>query len=96
MAQLYAVKLIVQPNPIVQQTIEYKWLEGTWFNVTEQRHTGYDTVTHFAMPNIIKVEFGDKLKLTKREWQAVGSPLLLKADEIETIQRTLRIARGLG
>jgi len=95
MSELYAVKLTVQPSPLTQQTIEYRWAEGTWFNLTENHHTGYDTVTHYAFPNITRVEFGDKLSLSKREWQAVGSPLLLKMNEIEVIKRTLKIARGI-
>lgn len=95
MSELFAVVLTVQPNPVVQQTIEYHWLEGTWFNVTEQRHTGYDTVTHYAMPNIKQVSFGDRLNLTGAQWRAMGSPLLLTLNEITTIQQTLKLAHKM-
>ena len=95
MSELFAVVLTVQPNPVVQQTIEYHWREGVWFNVTEQRHTGYDTVTHYAMPNIKLVSFGDKLSLTSAQWRAVGSPLLLTLNEITTIQQILKLAHKI-
>jgi hypothetical protein len=96
MSELFAVKLVIQPNPIVQQLIEYRWLEGTWFNVTEQKHTGLDTMTHYVMPNIKAVWFGAKLKLSKADWEAVGSPLLLTENELGVIKRTLLIAQKLG
>lgn len=95
MSELYAVKLIVQPNPIVQQTIEYHWLEGTWFNETENRHTGFDTVTNLAFPNIVQVQFGELLQLSAAQWHACGKPLLLTLNEIAKIKQVLHIVHQI-
>jgi hypothetical protein len=95
MSELFAVKLTVQPDPLVQLKLEYRWAAGTWFNVTEQRHTGPDSVALCMRTPSTQVSFGDKLSLTSAQWRAVGSPLLLTLNEIQTIKQVFGIAHSL-
>ena len=96
MSELFAVVLTVQPDPLVQLKLEYRWAAGTWFNVTEQRHTGPDTVALCMRTPSTQVSFGDKLRLTQPQWRAIGSPLMLTLNEITTIKQVLGMEQKEG